>query len=81
VTALPPDRLVHSLRRLVNSSWLVARHDRDQGVFRMLDTLREYAAEQLAAAGDRPLARARHRKHFAALARASEQSLTGLPAG
>ena len=77
ITAVPPDRLVHSLRRLVNSSWLIARQDHDQSAYRMLDTLREYAAEQLTAAGGRPRARDRHGRHFAALAAASEQSLAG----
>jgi predicted ATPase len=77
ITAVPPDRLVHSLRRLVNSSWLIARQDHDQSAYRVLDTLREYAAEQLAAAGGRPCARDRHGRHFAALAAASEQSLAG----
>lgn len=73
ITGVSPGRLPHALRRLVNSSWLVVRHDRDQSVYRMLDTLREYAAEQLQDAG----ARERHARHFAALARASEASLTG----
>ena len=77
ITTVSPDRLLHSLRRLVNSSWLVVRHDRDQSAYRMLDTLREYAAGQLEDSGTGPLARERHGQHFAALARASEGSLTG----
>lgn len=77
VTASREDRLVHPLRRLVESSWLVTRHDSDQSGYRMLDTLREYAAEQLEAAGDTHCARARHAHHFAAVARASEQGLAG----
>jgi predicted ATPase/DNA-binding CsgD family transcriptional regulator/DNA-binding XRE family transcriptional regulator len=77
VTGVSPDRLLHSLRRLVNSSWLVVRPDRDQSAYRMLDTLREYAAEQLDDAGTGQLTRKRHGQHFAALASASEGSLTG----
>jgi predicted ATPase/DNA-binding CsgD family transcriptional regulator/DNA-binding XRE family transcriptional regulator len=77
IAAVPPDRLVHSLRRLVNSSWLFARQDRDQSAYRMLDTLREYAAGRLADAGTGPLARQRHGQHFAALARTSESAFTG----
>jgi predicted ATPase/DNA-binding CsgD family transcriptional regulator/DNA-binding transcriptional regulator YiaG/Tfp pilus assembly protein PilF len=77
VTDIPADRLVHPLRRLVNSSWLIARHDGDQSVYRMLATLREYASGQLEAAGGTQLARARHAGHFAALARLSEQALAG----
>jgi predicted ATPase/DNA-binding CsgD family transcriptional regulator len=77
VTALRPDRLVHSVRHLVESSWLVTRHACDQSQYRMLDTLREYAAGQLDAAGGTHLARDRHARHFAAVARASEQALAG----
>jgi predicted ATPase/DNA-binding CsgD family transcriptional regulator/DNA-binding XRE family transcriptional regulator len=77
VTAQHADRLVHPLRRLVDSSWLVTRHDTDQNAYRMLDTLREYAAEQLEAVGSTHLARARHAQHFASVARASEQALAG----
>jgi DNA-binding CsgD family transcriptional regulator/Tfp pilus assembly protein PilF len=69
--------LLHSLRRLVNSSWLVARHDHDQSAYRMLDTLREYAAERLAATGGDRVARERHTRHFVTLAAASEGSLSG----
>ena len=77
VTAVSPSRLLHSLRRLVNSSWLVVRHDRDQSAYRMLDTLREYAAGQLKDSGTGQRTRERHGRHFAALATASEGSLTG----
>ena len=55
VTAVAPGQLLHSLRRLVNSSWLAVRHDPDQSAYQMLDTLREYAAERLADAGGRIL--------------------------
>jgi predicted ATPase/DNA-binding CsgD family transcriptional regulator len=77
ITAVSPGLLLHSLRRLVNSSWLVARHDHDQSAYQMLDTLREYAAEQLTNAGGGRLTRDRHAQHFASLARTSEGSLTG----
>ncbi len=77
VTAVPAARLPHHLRGLVDSSWLVTRFDGDQGCYRMLDTLREYAAEQLVATGLAHRARIRHARHFASLAAASEQGLTG----
>jgi predicted ATPase/DNA-binding CsgD family transcriptional regulator/DNA-binding XRE family transcriptional regulator len=77
VTAIAPERLAHPLRRLVNSSWLVVRHDPDQAVYRMLDTLREYAAGQLRAAGREAAARARHGRYFATLAQASDAGLAG----
>jgi predicted ATPase/DNA-binding CsgD family transcriptional regulator/DNA-binding XRE family transcriptional regulator len=77
IAAVPPDRLLHSLRRLVNCSWLFARQDRDQSAYSLLDTLREYAAGRLADAGTSQLARERHGHHFAALARTSESAFTG----
>jgi predicted ATPase/DNA-binding CsgD family transcriptional regulator len=77
VTAEPADQLIHALNRLVNSSWLVVRHDQDQSAYRMLDTLREYAAGQLRASGGAPAARTRHGTHFSALAQTSEPSLAG----
>jgi non-specific serine/threonine protein kinase len=43
----------------------------------MLDTLREYAAGQLATSGQAQAARTRHGAHFAALAQTSEPSLAG----
>jgi predicted ATPase/DNA-binding CsgD family transcriptional regulator len=77
VTGVPAARLPHHLRGLVDSSWLVTVFDGDQGCYRMLDTLREYAAAELAAAGQAHQARGRHARHFAGLAAASEQGLTG----
>jgi non-specific serine/threonine protein kinase len=77
ITAARADQLVYPLRRLVHSSWLVTRHDGDQSGYRMLDTLREYAAEQLEADGGVHDACARHARHFTDLARASEQALAG----
>jgi predicted ATPase/DNA-binding XRE family transcriptional regulator len=77
VTRQGADQLVHCLNQLVNSSWLVVRHDPDGGAYRMLDTLREYAAAQLEGAGGAQAARTRHGAHFAALAQASEPALAG----
>src|ERR1700759_5338668 len=77
VTAQPADQVVHALGQLVNSSWLVVRHDPDLNSYRMLDTLREYAAGQLAVSGQAQAARTRHGAHFAALAQTSEPSLAG----
>ncbi|HEV2371661.1 MAG TPA: LuxR C-terminal-related transcriptional regulator [Streptosporangiaceae bacterium] len=65
------------LRRLVDSSWLATRLDGDRTAYRMLDTLREYAADQLGAAGGTAAAKARHARHFAGLARTSEGALAG----
>jgi len=45
--------------------------------FRMLQTIREYAQERLAASGDEPELRARHARFFLALAQAARPELTG----
>lgn len=64
--------LIHLLRGLVESSWLIAADDR----FRVLSTLREYAAARLEC-GQAERVRARHAAHFAALAEASADMLAG----
>jgi predicted ATPase/DNA-binding CsgD family transcriptional regulator len=73
-----PD-LVFGMRALVDSSWLNAWPDGSQQVYRMLATLREYAAARLAARGDGSAAeqvRERHARHFAdEVARPSEDML------
>jgi predicted ATPase/class 3 adenylate cyclase len=45
--------------------------------FRMLETVREYALEQLEAAGEAPAARRRHAEYYLALAETAEPHLTG----
>jgi predicted ATPase/DNA-binding CsgD family transcriptional regulator/DNA-binding XRE family transcriptional regulator/Tfp pilus assembly protein PilF len=67
-------------RLLVDSSWLVVRHDSEQNVFSMLETIRTFAAARLAEAGDRAAVRDRHARHFAAIAAASESGLIGAAA-
>jgi predicted ATPase/DNA-binding NarL/FixJ family response regulator/DNA-binding XRE family transcriptional regulator len=75
VTDTTPEELVFALRGLVDSSWLVARRDGDRQVYRMLDTLREYAAGRLGAGSGS--VRQRHARHFAGIARRSETALSG----
>jgi predicted ATPase/DNA-binding CsgD family transcriptional regulator/DNA-binding XRE family transcriptional regulator len=67
-------------RLLVDSSWLVVRHDSEQNVYSMLETIRTFATARLEQAGDRAAARERHARHFAALAAASESGLIGADA-
>ena len=45
--------------------------------YRMLETIREYAGERLAAAGEAAALRRRHARYFAALAEAAEPQLKG----
>lgn len=60
----------HSLLRRVEG-------DEDQARFGMLETIREYAAEQLTASGEEPMIRARHAAFFLALAEEAEAHLRG----
>jgi predicted ATPase/DNA-binding CsgD family transcriptional regulator len=46
--------------RLADKSLLVSVHDRGSGRWRMLDTVRAYALEQLTASGEEPAVRERH---------------------
>ena len=68
-TDLPAEQVLGHLSRLVDKSLVVlepepAGHTR----YRMLDTVRQYAAEQLAEAAETDYVRRRHTDHFLALA-------------
>ncbi|WIY06795.1 LuxR C-terminal-related transcriptional regulator [Amycolatopsis mongoliensis] len=60
-----------ALGRLVDKSLVLA----ENGRFRLLETLREYAAARLAEAGEADAVRDRHLDHFLALAEAAEPDL------
>ncbi|MEU8635991.1 LuxR C-terminal-related transcriptional regulator [Amycolatopsis sp. NPDC048633] len=60
-----------ALGRLVDKSLVLA----ENGRYRLLETLREYAAARLAEAGEADAARDRHLGHFLALAEAAEPDL------
>jgi predicted ATPase/DNA-binding SARP family transcriptional activator len=62
--AIAPRRVVDLLARLVEKSLVVAEGDR----FRLLDTVRQYAAERLEAAAERDTVRLRHLDWCLALA-------------
>ena len=68
--------IVHALRRLVTSSWVVAVPGNDS-VYGMLNTLRSYARELLQRSGDEADVRDRHAQAFADIAEASEMGLSG----
>ena len=78
----PPDELdgvdvIDCLTFLVDQS-LVRAEDVDGGLrFRMLDTIREFAAEQLAASGERDAILARHRAAIVDLVEALTTRLSG----
>jgi non-specific serine/threonine protein kinase len=72
---LPADGLFGTLGRLVEKSIVLCEQDGRR--YRMLDTIREYGAEQLAALGEQDELRCRHRDHYLALAeRAAAGSLS-----
>src|SRR5439155_18362357 len=66
-----------TLQSLVDKSLL--RHTDER--FWMLETIRDYAAEQLEASVEADELRSRHAKHFLALAEEAEQSLLGASPG
>jgi predicted ATPase/class 3 adenylate cyclase len=55
------------LTRLVDKSLLVADMDADEGRYRQLETIREYARDQLIESGEAPEALRRHRDWYLAL--------------
>jgi len=77
VLDVPPAAAAATIRALVDSSWLVVNRGSEQNRFSMLETIRTFAAAQLDGGGDGPAVRGRHARHFAALAVASEDALTG----
>jgi predicted ATPase/class 3 adenylate cyclase len=72
---LPAAEVLDLLARLVDKS-LVAMSP-DGARYRMLETVRAYAAEQLAAAGDEAATRRRHVGHFVQFAEATPRKLSG----
>jgi predicted ATPase/DNA-binding XRE family transcriptional regulator len=70
----------NSLTMLLDNS-LVQQHDQpdDEPRFSMLETLREFALEQLVASGEARVARHRHAQFFIALAERAEPHLAGSP--
>ncbi len=77
VLDVPGPQAALTIRGLVDSSWLVVSRSSDQNRFSMLETIRTFAAAQLERTGDGPAARERHARHFATMAVASENGLTG----
>jgi predicted ATPase len=71
------DADLDTLESLVDKSLVRVR---DNGRFWMLETIREFAAERLDAAGEADALRARHAHHFLALAEETEPHLRGDPA-
>jgi non-specific serine/threonine protein kinase len=77
---LAADTLFDTLGRLVEKSIVLCEQDGRR--YRMLDTIREYGAEQLAMLGEQDELRRRHRDHYLGLAeRAAAGSVTAEQVG
>jgi non-specific serine/threonine protein kinase len=68
--------IVFPLRRLVDSSWVVADHS-EETTYGLLNTLRDYGRELLERRGTAESVRRRHAGAFTALAEESEAGLAG----
>ena len=71
------DQLLHRLRRLVESSWIVAEAGRGGTTYQMLNTLRAYGRDLLVGTGRAPQVQRAHALLAAAAAEESEAGLTG----
>jgi non-specific serine/threonine protein kinase len=74
---LPPDDVLTALIGLVEKS-VVVRVETPEGTrYRMLDTLREYGLERLAASGEEERTRCRHLTHYLDVARGFDREWIG----
>lgn len=80
--AIVPDEILDEIGGLVDKSLLSVEREAGATRFRMLDFVRQYAAERLAAAGEGDLLADRHRAYFRELADRADRELWALvPAG
>lgn len=75
---LEPDQVLDQLMLLVDKSLVVAENTGPRTRYRLLETIRQYALEQLGESGEAESVRIRHSDHYAAMVRAfDEPTLTG----
>jgi predicted ATPase/DNA-binding CsgD family transcriptional regulator len=80
--AIDPGQMLDDIEGLVDKSLLVVERRAGVTRFRMLDFVRQYASERLAAAGEGDLLAARHRAYFRGLAERADREMWALgPAG
>jgi predicted ATPase/DNA-binding NarL/FixJ family response regulator/DNA-binding XRE family transcriptional regulator len=77
ISGAPGPAVPHLIRGLVDASWLTVARGAEQNRFSMLDTMRTFAAAQLARSGAQQAVQARHAAHLAELASGSETGLAG----
>lgn len=73
-----PEQIFEVITALVAKSWVVADTAGAEARYRLLETIRHYAADRLADAGDGSGTRARHAAWFLELAERAEPELRGL---
>jgi predicted ATPase/DNA-binding XRE family transcriptional regulator len=72
----PADAILDGLRALVESSLIIPADDiLEEPRYRMLDTIREYAAEQLVTSGELDMIQRRHSAYYVCLAEQAEPAL------
>ena len=80
--AIAPSQVLDEIQGLVDKSLLAVERKAGATRFRMLDFVRQYAAERLVAAGEGDLLADRHRAYFLELAERADRELWALaPAG
>ena len=80
--AIMPGQVLDEIQGLVDKSLLAVEHRAGATRFRMLDFVRQYAAERLAATGEGGLLAGRHRAYFRELAERADRELWAFaPAG
>jgi predicted ATPase/DNA-binding CsgD family transcriptional regulator len=80
--AIAPGQVLDEIQGLVDKSLLAVERKAGATRFRMLDFVRQYAAERLVAAGEGDLLADRHRAYFLELAERADRELWALaPAG
>jgi non-specific serine/threonine protein kinase len=77
VDDLPPEAVLGSLTALVDKSLVVAEVQPPAARYRFLESIREYAAEQLATSAEAAAVQQRHAAYFLQLARTARRSVTG----
>ena len=76
-SGLDEDDVLDLLSRLVDKSLVVAESSDDRARYRLLEVVRQYASEKLAARGEERAVRQRHAQFFLELAEAAEPELGG----
>jgi predicted ATPase/DNA-binding SARP family transcriptional activator len=78
---LPPDAVLDMLDRLVKQSLVLVEPGTHRTRYRMLETLRQYADDRLADAGERNAVAAEHAKYYLELGERAESGLRGRSQG